>query len=142
MSLRRLGRPVAEPLFLPSYEGSVPAGFPTPAEDYMESPLDLNEYLIGNKAAATFLMRVDGDSMRDAGILHGDLLVVDRAAPPVHGSIVVVAINGEYTCKRLRCISDGIWLDPANPRYKPLRVPPDAELHVFGVVKHAIHTLR
>ncbi len=111
----------------------MPAGSPSPAEDYLETPLDLTEYLIENKAA-TFLMRVDGDSMKDAGILDGDLLVVDRAAKPVNGSVVVVAVNGEYTVKRLRRGSDCVWLDPANPRYQPLRVSLGEELHVFGVV--------
>lgn len=102
---------------------------------------DLTEYLIENRAA-TFMMRVDGDSMKDAGILDGDLLVVDRAAKPVNGSVVVVAVNGEYTVKRLRRGPDCVWLDPANPLYQPVCVPVGEELHVFGVVKHAIHTLR
>ncbi|MGI4831355.1 MAG: LexA family protein [Janthinobacterium lividum] len=84
-----------------------------PAEDYLETSLDLTEYLIENKAAP-FMMRVDGDSMKDAGILDGDLFVVDRAAKPVNGS-VVVAVNGEYTVKRLRRGPDCIWLDPASP---------------------------
>ena len=88
------------------------------------------------------MMRVDGDSMKDAGILDGDLLVVDRAAKPVNGSVVVVAVNGEYTVKRLRRGPDCIWLDPANARYQPLCVLEGEDLHVFGVVKHAIHTLR
>ncbi len=112
-----------------------------PGEDYLETPLDLTEYLIENKAA-TFMMRVDGDSMRDAGILDGDLLVVDRAAKLVNGSVVVVAVNGEYTVKRLRRCPDCVWLEPANPRYQPVRVGIGEELHVFGVVKHAIHSLR
>jgi len=86
-----------------------------PADDYLETSLDLNEFLVQNRAA-TFLMRVDGDSMKDAGILDGDLLGVDRAAKPVSGSIVVVALNGEYTVKRLRRNGDCVWLDPANPR--------------------------
>ena len=73
---------------------------PSPAEDYLETPLDLTEYLIENKAA-TFMMRVDGDSMKDAGILDGDLPVMDRTAKPVNGSVVVVAVNGEYRGKRL-----------------------------------------
>ncbi len=141
MDLHFLDCAVTQSLFLPSFEGCVPAGFPTPAEDHMESPLDLADFLIGNKAS-TFLMRVDGESMRDAGILHGDLLVVDRAATPVHGSVVAVAVNGEYTCKRLRRAPDCIWLDPADPSFQPLRVSAEAELHVFGVVKHAIHTMR
>jgi DNA polymerase V len=129
------------PLVLPFYDGLVPAGFPSPADDYVETPLDLNDFLIQNKAA-TFLMRVDGDSMKDAGILDGDLLVVDRAAKPGSGSVVVVAVNGEYTVKRLRRTAEGVWLDPANARFQPMRVATDEELHIFGVVKHAIHTLR
>jgi DNA polymerase V len=129
------------PLVLSLFDGRVPAGFPSPAEDYVEVPLDLNEFLVQNKAA-TFLMRVDGDSMKDAGILDGDLLVVDRAAKPGSGSVVVVALNGEYTVKRLRRTPDGVWLDPANSRFQPMRVAVDEELHIFGVVRHAIHTLR
>ena len=70
------------------------AGFPSPAEDYLETPLDLTEYLIENRAA-TFMMRVDGDSIKDAGIMDGDLLVVDRAAKPVNGSVVVVAVHSQ-----------------------------------------------
>jgi hypothetical protein len=81
----------AWPLILPYFEGSVPAGFPSPAEDHLETPLDLSEYLIENRAA-TFMMRVEGDLMCDAGILNGDLLVVDRSAKPVNGSVVVVAV--------------------------------------------------
>ena len=105
------------PIVLSYSEGRVPAGFPSPAEDHLEHPLDLAEYLIENKAA-TFLMRVEGDSMRDAGILDGDLLVVDRAAKAVSGSVAVVALNGEFTVKRLRQDGEYLWLEPANPRYK------------------------
>ena len=141
MSLELVEWSASWPLMLPYFEGSVPAGFPSPAEDYLETPLDLTEFLIDNKAA-TFLMRVDGDSMRDAGILDGDLLVVDRAAKPVNGCVVVVAVNGEYTVKRLRRCSDCVWLEPANPLYQSVRVSIGEDLHVFGVVKHAIHTLR
>jgi DNA polymerase V len=141
MSLKEVEWACGWPLILPYFEGSVPAGFPSPSEDYLETPLDLSEFLIENKAA-TFLMRVDGDSMRDAGILDGDLLVVDRAAKPVNGSVVVVAVNGEYTVKRLRRCSDCVWLEPANPLYQPIRISIGEDLHVFGVVKHAIHTLR
>lgn len=141
MSLESVQWSASCPLVLPYFEGRVPAGFPSPAEDYLETPLDLREFLIENPAA-TFLMRVDGDSMKDAGIHDGDLLVVDRAAKPVTGSVVVVAVNGEYTVKRLRRGADCVWLDPANPRYHPICVSVGEELHVFGVVKHAIHTMR
>ena len=95
------------PLILPYFDGFVPAGFPSPAEDYVETPLDLTALLIEN-APATFLMRVDGDSMKDAGIFDGDLLVVDRALKPVSGRVVVVAVNGEYTVKRLRKAGGGV----------------------------------
>ena len=100
MSLEIVEWAASWPMVLPYFEGTVPAGFPSPAEDYLETPLDLTEYLIENRAA-TFMMRVDGDSMKDAGILDGDLLVVDRAAKPVNGSVVVVAVNGAYTVKRV-----------------------------------------
>ncbi len=141
MSLQLVEWTTNWPLVLPYFDGSVPAGFPSPAEDYLETPLDLHDFLIDNKAA-TFLMRVDGDSMRDAGILDGDLLVVDRSAKPDNGCVVVVAVNGEYTVKRLRRGPDCVWLEPANSRYQPIRVSIGEDLHVFGVVKHAIHTLR
>ena len=141
MSLELVEWAASWPMVLPYFDRKVPAGFPSPAEDYLETPLDLTEYLIENKAAK-FMMRVDGDSMKDAGILDGDLLVVDRAVKPVNGSVVVVAVNGEYTVKRLRRGPDCVWLDPANPRYQPLCVLEGEDLHVFGVVKHAIHSLR
>ena len=141
MRLENLEWDAAGPLILPFFEGCVPAGFPSPAEDYLDVPLDLNEYLVENKAA-TFLMRVDGDSMKGAGIFDGDLLVVDRAAHAVSGSIVVVAVNGEYTVKRLRVSGESVWLDPANARYKPMAIAEGEDLHIFGVVRHAIHTLR
>jgi len=87
-------------------------------------------------------MRVEGDSMRGAGIFHGDLIVVDRAAEPVSGSVVVASVNGEHTVKRLRRTAECVWLEPANPQFRPIRVNQEAELHIFGVVQHAIHTLR
>ena len=141
MSLELVEWSASWPLVLPFFDGKVPPGFPSSAEDYLETPLDLTEYLIENKAA-TFMMRVDSDSMKDAGILAGDLLVVDRAAKPVNGSVVEVAVNGEYTVKRLHRETDCVWLDPANPRYQPVCVSVGEDLHVFGVVKHAIHTLQ
>jgi DNA polymerase V len=131
-----------EPLRLPYIEASVPAGFPSPADDYLEMPLDLNDFLVGQNKAAIFLMRVAGDSMKEEGILDGDLLVVDRSAQPATGSIVVVAVNGEFTVKRLRRTSDGVWLEAANPRFRSIHVTAEDELHIFGVVRHAIHSLR
>lgn len=141
MRVEKLDWRAEGPLWLPYFDGRVPAGFPSPAEDYLEVPLDLNEYLVENKAA-TFLMRVDGDSMERAGIHDGDLLIVDRSARAISGSIVVVAVNGEYTVKRLRVSGEQVWLVPENPKYKPLSIAAGEELHVFGVVRHAIHSVR
>ena len=121
-------------------EGFVPAGFPSPADDYYSQPLDLVEHLIRNRAA-TFLMRAIGHSMREAGIFDGDLLVVDRSAIPRSGSVVVVAVNGEYTVKRLRRERGAVWLEAANENYPPIYLNADLQVHIFGVVLHAIHTL-
>ena len=121
-------------------EGFVPAGFPSPASDYEDRELDLVEHLIRNRAA-TFLMRASGHSMREAGIFDGDLLIVDRSIAPRSGCIVVVAIDGEYTVKRLKRERNLVWLEAANPEYPPIYFQAEAQVHVFGVVLHAIHTL-
>jgi DNA polymerase V len=115
MSLQLVDWAAELPLVLPYFDGTVPAGFPSPAEDCLETSLNLTDFLIESKAA-TFLMRVDGDSMRNAGILHGDFFVVDRAAHPNNGCVVVVAVNGEYTVKRLRRGPDCVWLRTGNIR--------------------------
>jgi DNA polymerase V len=132
---------VSGPLVVSAVEARVPAGFPSPADDYLERPLDLNEFLVRNKPA-TFLMRVEGDSMIGAGIHHGNLLVVDRSIEATSGHVVVVAVDGEYMVKRLRRTPECVWLDSENPHFRAIRVDSDADLHVFGVVVHAIHTLR
>jgi DNA polymerase V len=128
-------------IFVVFYDGTVPAGFPSPADDYVEAPLDLREYLVRNPTA-TFVMRAKGDSMRDIGIHDGDLLVVDRSVKPTSGSIVVAALNGEFTVKTLRRINGHLQLEAANPNYEALPVDAEAELHIFGVVLHAIRSFR
>ena len=123
---------------LPLYLSPVAAGFPSPAEDYIDRKLDLNEHLVRNPAA-TFFVRVDGESMRDAGIASGDLLVVDRAVNPRNGSIVVAALDGELTVKRLRHDNGRLFLVPDNPDYAPLEIQPEASFQVWGVVTYVIH---
>lgn len=123
---------------LPLFLSPVAAGFPSPAEDYIDRALDLNEHLVRNPAA-TFFVRVDGDSMRDAGIASGDLLVVDRAEEPRNGAIVVAALDGELTVKRLCRRKGRLWLVPENPDYPPLEVGPEASFTVWGVVTYVIH---
>ncbi len=131
-----LGRAVgdeAETQRVPLYLSRVSAGFPSPADDYVESALDLNEYLISNPAA-TFMVRVSGDSMTGAGIQDGDVLVVDRSQDARPGKIVVAVLDGELTVKRLRKRNGKYVLVPENPAYSPIEVEMEQELFVWGVV--------
>lgn len=121
--------PQASPLFL----HKVPCGFPSPAADYIEQGLDLNAYLVRNQAASYFFT-VEGESMCDAGILHGDVLLVDRSVEPVHGAIVVAVISNEYTVKRLFRQNGVVELRPDNPAYAPIQLKEAEELLVWGVV--------
>lgn len=121
------------------YTSRVAAGFPSPADDHLEGPLDLNEHLVPHPAA-TFVVRVAGDSMTGAGIRDGDLLVVDRSREAKSGAIVVAVVDGELTVKRLRIGKKGIRLEPENPAYPPLEVREGADLVIWGVVAHAIRS--
>ena len=119
---------------------TVCAGFPSPAESYTEDPLDLNQLLV-RRPAATYFVRVAGDSMIGDGIHPGDLLVVDRSLSAVDGSVVIAAVDGEFTVKRLRRGPSGPCLEAANPAYPALRFSEGMELQLFGVVTAVIHTL-
>lgn len=116
------------------------SGFPSPADNYIEHSLDLNQQLIRHPSA-TFIMRVQGDAMANAGIKDGDLLVVDRAIQPHPGKVVIAAVNGELTVKRLVQHSGQFWLQPDNPRYRPIPITDENEAFVWGTVAHVIHTL-
>jgi DNA polymerase V len=109
------------------------AGFPSPAGDYVEDALDLNQYLIQNKPA-TFLFTVRGDSMMGASIENGDKVVVDRALKPKHQDIIVAVVNGDYTIKRLYKYRGTIELRPENPNYPAITFTDGTELQVWGVV--------
>jgi DNA polymerase V len=122
---------------LPLFGHKVVAGFPSPADDYIEATLDLNDKLIRNKDA-TFLLVVEGDSMQKAGIKDGDILVVDRSIPPSDGKIVIAALDGELTVKRLSVKSTGTWLVPENDAYPPILVREEAEMIIWGVVTATI----
>ncbi len=124
---------------LPLFSEAVRAGFPSPAQGYMEEPLDLNRLCI-RQEAATFLLRVEGDSMIEAGIHAGDILVVDRSLNAVHGDIVVAAVAGEFTVKEL-ALKPSPRLLPRNPDYAPI-VLEEGGWELFGVVTFALHTLR
>jgi DNA polymerase V len=130
-------RPAARPL--PLYGSRIAAGFPSPADDHLEGPIDLNEHLVAHPAA-TFVVRVEGDSMVGAGIRNGDLLVVDRSLEPKSGAIVVAVVDGELTVKRLRIEKKRLWLVPENPAFPPIEVRENADLVIWGVVAHAIRS--
>lgn len=123
---------------LPLAEVSVQAGFPSPAEDYIEDRLDLNDHLIDHPAA-TYFVRVAGTSMVDAGIHDGDILVVDRALEAVDGKVVVAAINGNLSVKRLKQDGDDVYLVSENDDYDDIEVTPHNEFQVWGVVTYVIH---
>ena len=122
----------------PLMESGASCGFPSPAEQYANSPLDLNELLVKNPEA-TFFVRADGDSMINAGIRSGDILVVDRSRTPVQGSIIIACINSEFTVKYLHRDEDGIILKSGNPEYPDIVLFDGSELRVFGVVTSCIH---
>jgi DNA polymerase V len=118
----------------------VTAGFPSPATDHCERKLDLNELCVQHPAA-TYFVRAQGDSMVEAGIFPGDVLVVDRSITAVHGDIVIASVNGELTVKRLET-RPRMRLVPMNRQYKAIDVPDGADLEVFGVATTVIHSLR
>lgn len=130
-------------LELPYADAGIRAGFPSPAQDYLGEAIDLNRELVPHKEA-TFYARVTGDSMRDAGILDGDLVVIDKSLEARDGDCVVACIEGEFTIKtyredrRRRCA----WLMPANPAYPPIKVTADTQAMIWGVVTYTIRDVR
>ena len=127
-------------LVLPLFSSKVSAGFPSPADDYVEKTLDLNELLVQNPAA-TFFARAEGESMINAGIFPNDILVVDRSVEAVSGKIVVCALNGELTVKRLVRKQEQSLLKPENPNYPTIPLQAELELVIWGVVTRVIHSL-
>ena len=116
------------------------AGFPSPADDFVEGALDLNAHLVRN-AAATFYVRASGDSMTGAGIFPGDILVVDRSIEPAHGKIVIAILNGALTVKRLHKRTGQVQLHSENPAYAPIAITEGEELLIWGVVTNVVHAL-
>ena len=126
---------------LPFFEGGVAAGFPSPADDYLERKIDLHELLVEHPAA-TFFVRVEGDSMTGAGMQSGDILIVDRSLKPESGKIVVALLNGEFTVKRLHKKGGKLYLLPENPSYAPIEVTEESDFQVWGVVTYVVHRAR
>jgi len=125
-------------LELPIYKSEIKAGFPSPASDYIEATLDLNKLLVKHPAA-TFFVKVEGDSMVDAGINSGDIFIVDRALQPEKYRIVIAAVNGELTVKRIQHSGNKLYLQSGNKNFEPIEITPDMDFHIWGVVTYIIH---
>lgn len=123
---------------LPFYACSVSAGFPSPADDHVERKLDLNEHIIQHPSA-TFFVSASGDSMINAGIHDGDLLVVDRSIEAVHSKIVIAAVYGDLTVKRYIKKGNKAYLAPENDKYTPIEIKEGDDVHVWGVVTNVVH---
>lgn len=130
-------RPVQK---IPMFTDSVAAGFPSPATDYCESRLDLNELCVKHPAA-TYFVRAQGDSMIGAGIFPGDVLVVDRSLTAKHGDIVIAVLNGELTVKKLET-KPSLRLAPMNSNYSATQIPEETDIEIFGVATHVVHSLK
>lgn len=126
-------------LKIPLFANPISAGFPSPADDFLEKKLDLNTHLI-HHPAATFFVRVRGESMINGGILPGDLLIVDRSIQNTNNKIVIALINGEFTVKRIKKNDNTLWLEAENPRYRPIRITPEMSFEIWGTVTYVIHS--
>lgn len=125
-----------DPVLITAISAPIRAGFPSPAADHEEERIDLARLLVQHPAA-TFMMRVAGDSMREHRIHDGDVVVVDRSIPPRDGLVVAASVDGEYTLKLFRRQGRRIWLEAGNPAYPAIEISESAELVVFGVVTSA-----
>ena len=115
----------------------ISAGFPSPADDFKELRISIDQEVVRNEEA-TFYARVSGESMQGAGLDDGDLLVIDRIIEPKNGKIAVCYIDGEFTVKRLKVVEDGVFLIPENPKYQPIKVTEENELIVWGIVTYVV----
>lgn len=122
---------------IPLFSSGIEAGFPSPADDFIDLSIDLNREFIKNPSS-TFYGRVNGDSMKDLGIHNSDLLIIDKSLEPQDGKIAVCFIDGEFTVKTIKFEKDCCWLVPANDKYKPIQVTEDNEFIIWGIVIHVI----
>ncbi|MCB9359694.1 MAG: translesion error-prone DNA polymerase V autoproteolytic subunit [Flavobacteriales bacterium] len=125
---------------IPFVDGGISAGFPSPAQDFMDVSIDLNKELIKNQPA-TFFGRVRGVSMIDAGINDGDLLIIDKSLSPKNNCIAVCYIDGEFTVKKIKLEKDCCWLIPANKMYKPQKIDADNDFKIWGIVTYIIKSV-
>ncbi len=128
---------ISKPLALPYADNGIQAGFPSPAQDYLNESIDLNRELVKHPAA-TFYGRVVGDSMIEEGIEAGDILVIDRSIEPADGDLSVCCLDGDFTLKRIKLERDRVWLIPSNESFDPILVTPDDRFEIWGVVTYTI----
>lgn len=124
-------------LELPFVDAGIKAGFPSPADDFIELSIDLNKEYIKNRDT-TFYAKVKGDSMKNAGIFDGDLLIIDKSLEPQNNKIAICQIDGEFTVKRIKIEKDIVWLIAENEDYPPIKVTPENELLIWGIVTASI----
>ena len=130
---------VSSEVNLPFFDVGISAGFPSPADDFIELSIDLNKEFIKHKYT-TYFARVKGHSMKNAGISDGDLLIIDKSLEPQNNKIAVCQIDGEFTVKRIRIEKDIIWLIAENEDYQPIKVTPENNFVIWGIVIHSIKT--
>jgi DNA polymerase V len=124
-------------LELPFIDAGISAGFPSPADDFIELSIDLNKQLIKNKDT-TFFAKVKGHSMKNAGIFDGDLLIIDKSLEPQNNKIAICQIDGEFTVKRIKIEKGIVWLIAENEEYEPIKVTPENDFIIWGIVTNAI----
>lgn len=125
---------------VPVFASPISAGFPSPADDYLDRPLDFNDLLIAHPAA-TFAVRVAGTSMQELGIFSGDIAIVDRAVTATDGAVVLAILDGGFTIKRYRVRGREVWLEAANREFARIPINEDTAFEVWGVVRHTIRML-
>ena len=123
---------------IPMFSDAVQAGFPSPAEEHMDMDLNLNDFLVQNPSA-TFCVKAIGESMKDAGINSGDIMIVDKSLEPKNRSIVLAVIDGEFTVKRVNVNNDKLYLIPENSNFPPIKITEEMDFQVWGVVTYVIH---
>jgi len=123
---------------IPMFSNAVQAGFPSPAEDHMDMDLNLNDHLVQNPSA-TFCVKAIGESMKDAGIQSGDIMIVDKSLQPKNRSIVLAVIDGEFTVKRVNINNRQLYLMPENSDFSPIKITEEMDFKVWGVVTYIIH---
>lgn len=122
-------------------EPRVAAGFPSPADDFIEMEINLQDYIVKNKEA-TFCVKVEGTSMTKAGINSGDIMIVDRSLHPKHNDIVLAVIDGEFTVKRIAVNENSLYLMPENDNFSPIKITTAMNFQVWGIITHIIHKAR